>query len=587
MEKITIDLQAKTDKAVKEIEELKKEIGSLNKSIENSNKETKQGLDSIAKSSNKTSKGLKKIGSTLKAGVLGIFIIAFTKIKELFENNQVVLDAFNTAFEGLSLAFNDFFNFISSNVGTVTDVFKSLFENPVESLKSFGKAIVDNVIERVKSSLDALGFLGDAVVKVFQGDFSGAAESAKNAGKELFDVITGVDDSFDKTVETVGNVVTAAKEYVIETTKSAKANVELQKTADRARVVNQGLIEDYDRQAEKQRQLRDNEFNTIEDRITANNKLKTILEEQAKTMQENADVVLAAAQAQYDKNKSEENFIALQEAKNEKLAIEAQITGFMSEQDSNRNALLKEKLELDQSNIDATAERQKAERDFQAEQIEGEFLRIEKQMENAEIERQIEEKRLQDKKSLYKEGTQAFADADNELKAYQEEANRIEIANEKKLQVAKQQLVTDALGNLATIVGKNSKFGKAIAIVQAIRDTFAGANKALSASPPPFNFIAAAAVTAAGIANVKSITSTKEPEPPAGLGASSGGGSSVATPTPAAPPAFNVVGASETNQLATAISEQTQQPVKAFVVSNDVTTAQELDRNIVQGAAIG
>ena len=208
-------------------------------------------------------------------------------------------------------------------------------------------------------------------------------------------------------------------------------------------------------------------------------------------------------------------------------------------------------------------------------------------MENAEIERQIEEKRLQDKKSLYKEGTQAFADADNELKAYQEEANRIEIANEKKLQVAKQQLVTDALGNLATIVGKNSKFGKAIAIVQAIRDTFAGANKALSASPPPFNFIAAAAVTAAGIANVKSITATKEPQPPAFAKGGGGGGAAVPTPTPAAPPSFNVVGASETNQLANVISEQTQQPVKAFVVSNDVTTAQELDRNIVQGAALG
>ena len=46
--------------------------------------------------------------------------------------------------------------------------------------------------------------------------------------------------------------------------------------------------------------------------------------------------------------------------------------------------------------------------------------------------------------------------------------------------------------------GKNSKFGKAIAVVQAIQDTFAGANKALSASPPPFNFIAAAAVVSAG-----------------------------------------------------------------------------------------
>ena len=52
-------------------------------------------------------------------------------------------------------------------------------------------------------------------------------------------------------------------------------------------------------------------------------------------------------------------------------------------------------------------------------------------------------------------------------------------------------------------------------------------------------------------------------------------------------PSFNIVGASETNQLAEAIGGQAQQPVKAFVVSNDVSTAQELDRNIVKGASIG
>jgi hypothetical protein len=144
--------------------------------------------------------------------------------------------------------------------------------------------------------------------------------------------------------------------------------------------------------------------------------------------------------------------------------------------------------------------------------------------------------------------------------------------------------MTNALGNLASIVGKSSKFGKAIAIVQAVRDTLAGANKALSASPPPFNFIAAAAVTAAGIANVKSILSTKDPAPPAGLGATSGG--DVAPPAIPTPPTFNTVGASDTNQLATAIGNQSQTPVKAFVVSSDVTTAQSLDRNIVEGATI-
>ena len=57
-------------------------------------------------------------------------------------------------------------------------------------------------------------------------------------------------------------------------------------------------------------------------------------------------------------------------------------------------------------------------------------------------------------------------------------------------------------------------------------------------------------------------------------------------PTTSTPPAFNVVGASGETQLADAIGGQTQKPTRAFVVSNDVTTAQELDRNIIEGASI-
>jgi hypothetical protein len=79
-----------------------------------------------------------------------------------------------------------------------------------------------------------------------------------------------------------------------------------------------------------------------------------------------------------------------------------------------------------------------------------------------------------------------------------------------------------------------------------------------------------------------------------GLGPEAGGVNIPSITTPSAPavatpqaPAFNIVGASETNQLAEAIGGQQQQPVKAFVVSNDISTAQELDRNIVQGASIG
>jgi hypothetical protein len=69
-------------------------------------------------------------------------------------------------------------------------------------------------------------------------------------------------------------------------------------------------------------------------------------------------------------------------------------------------------------------------------------------------------------------------------------------------------------------------------------------------------------------------------------GGGGGGGSITSAPAVSQPPAFNVVGASNTNQLADAIGGQSKEPVKAYVVSNDVTSAQSMDRNIVNGASI-
>jgi hypothetical protein len=64
-------------------------------------------------------------------------------------------------------------------------------------------------------------------------------------------------------------------------------------------------------------------------------------------------------------------------------------------------------------------------------------------------------------------------------------------------------------------------------------------------------------------------------------GGSSSGGGQAATPAPQ----FNVVGTSGVNQLASTLGQQ--QPVQAFVVANQVTTQQSLDRNIVQNASLG
>ena len=581
-EVIQVQLDIETKKAQKGVDNLTDEIVNLNKEVAQGNKETAKGLKGVEKASDKTAGGVKKIGGALKALGIGLIIAGFSKFVEVLNENQKVADFFSITFEALSLAFNDFFNFILSNTGAITNFFKAAFDDPVQNMIDFGNAIIENVIERVQSSIDTLGYLAEAVVKVFKGDFAGALDAAKNAGKELVDVVTGVDDSFDKTAEVVNKVAAATSNYVKETIKGATENVNLAKTAELAAVANQGLIEKYDLQAEKLRQVRDEERNTIAERKKANDELNAVLDEQEKAMLGNANAILAAAQAQFNKNGNDENQIALLEAQNEVLAVQAQVAGFRSEQKANDLALDREQKELNQSIGDAEAERNQAQSEFTAEQIENDYLRLQAQLDIAQKESEIESKRLTEKRNQYKQGTQAYEDANNELLAYQQENANTQVQIEKDLNKNKKQLTTQALTDMATIVGKNSKFGKAIAIVQAIRDTYAGANKAL-AQGGIFGFIGAAAVIAGGIANVKTITSTPEPTPPSG--ASVGGSGSVPA-MPSAPPAFNVVGQGETSQLADAIGGQANQPVRAYVVSNDVTTAQGLERNIVEGATI-
>ena len=582
MVKKTIELEAKADKAIGEIEKLKKQIEDLNKEVVSANKKTEDGLKSVEDASKATSKSLRGIGTAIKAIGIGLLLEAFNFFKETIGQNQKVLDLFNTTFETMSLAFNDFINFITSNLGVVTGFFKQVFDDPLQSIKNLGNAIKDNIIERFQSAIDTLGFLASAFSKVLARDFAGALEDVKNAGKELVDVVTGVDDSFDKAAVVINDVANATANYVKETINAAKANVELNKQAEVARVLRQGLVEQYDREAELLRRIRDDEKRTIEERITANNQLAEVLNKQQEEMLKQVDAEIAAAEAAFKKNNNQENHIALLEAENERKAVLAQIDGFRAEQESNANALLKEKIELTESELEAQNERAISEAEFRAEQIEGEYLRLEALKAIAIEEARLEDERLTKKRDQYKQGTQAYVDANNELLAFQQENNQKQVELERNLQSSKQQLVSDALSNLVAIVGANSKFGKAIAVVQAIRDTYAAANTALKSAPPPFNFISAAATVAAGIANVKQITSTSEPSLPSFAG-SAGGGGSVAVPTP---PQINTVGTSGVNQLAETINAQTKQPIKAFVVAGDVTTAQSLERNTVKEASI-
>jgi len=70
-----------------------------------------------------------------------------------------------------------------------------------------------------------------------------------------------------------------------------------------------------------------------------------------------------------------------------------------------------------------------------------------------------------------------------------------------------------------------------------------------------------------------------------GVEQAAGGGAGAGTTIQA--PSFNVVGASQTQQLAETVAGQQAKPIKAFVVGKDISTQQELDRNITNTASFG
>ena len=428
------------------------------------------------------SKTVKGVGTAMKAAGIGLFVALFAKLMEVFGKNQKVIDKFETAMISLSIAFNDFFKFLEDNIGTITGYFKDIFENPQQALKDFGDAIKTNLIERFNSLLETFGLLGKSLKLLIDGEFGEAWEVVKQAGKESIDVLTGVDGSLDKITETITNASNAIVEYGKNTLKTAGNIIELSKAAQLAAATNQQIIEQKDREAELQRQIRDDETKTFEQRIAANEELGRILESQKVLMLENADAIIAAAEAQKKLNDNDENAILLIQAKTEKDAVLAQITGFQSEQIVNQVSLQKEQAAL------------------------------------------------------------AMENADMQIQAY-----------------------SDLAGALSSLAGDN----KALAIAQATIDTFAGANKAF-AQGGVAGFVTGAAIIAAGLSNVRKILSTD---------VGSGGGGS--TPSMESTPAPEMLSGAFTLG-----GVQEQQPVQAYVVTDDMTNNQNKLANIRRRATI-
>ena len=208
---------------------------------------------------------------------------------------------------------------------------------------------------------------------------------------------------------------------------------------------------------------------------------------------------------------------------------------------------------------------------------------LESDVENIEKEMEIKNGQLENDKLTVEAKMQLereYTDLDVELTE-----KRINIAQIE--QDSKRKFLNDGvslLNSASKLAKKGSAASKALAISSTTISTWDAAQQAyrsqMTATPdsPIRAQIAWASAVAKGMLNVKNIIAEKKPS-----GGSSGGGGGM---PPVQPPDFNIIGSTGTNQLADAIGGTTQQPIKAYVVSGEVTSAQELDRNIVESASI-
>ena len=616
----TIELNVDSGGAQADFGKLADAIQELNKSFSKFSDTTEKGLEDITKSSKKTqkgvgliSKGFKGLGLAMKAAGIGLIISALSGLKEVFSQNQKVVDVFSTAFETFSIVANQV-------VTAVINVYEAIAKSS-ENFNGLGKVLGGLItlgITPLKLGFYAIklalqtaqlawekSFFGDKdpvtikrlneEIKETSVNIADVAVDALNAGK---DIATNIGDAIGE-VANIGKVAgeELSKISISNAAEQAKLNVQLKNSAELAAAQQSRLVEQYDRQAEQLRQVRDEERNTVAERKEANDKLLEVLAEQETAMLKQADMQVAAAQNEVNKNNTIEAQVALIDALANKEGVLAQVEGLRSEQKANDLALDREQIELTNSMLESESTLSIERKRFNAEQITDEIARLEALKVIDLLEAEQETARLQAIVDNANAETQAKIDAQIALDDFTELSRQTNLTRDTELETAKKDLdqktkdakisnleaVSGALNGLSALAGENAQAQKFIGIAQATIDTFVGANKALAqggiAGP-----IAAAGIIATGIANVATIVKTKIPSTKgsAASGGSGGGGGSAPQP-----PSFNIVGASETNQLADAIGGQSQQPVQAYVVANDVTTAQSLQNNIVEGATIG
>jgi len=571
--KVTVD----TSEATKGVEKTTESVDKLGKQ----SKEASEGMKSGFKAAEKGTKGLgSSIGGLIKSlGIIGVAMAVFTFLKDILSKNQKVMDALSTATTALEIIFVKLFEAVEP----IGDALMSAFENPQQTIKDLWDAIKTNIVNRFEGLILLVQAAGRTLEAAFKFDWDGAAEGAKDFGQALIQVGTGLDKEQQKAL--VDGVVDFAKEVAKATVAAvnhADAMVKLRNEVALLEAGQKKIQLTYQRDAELQRQRRDDIRLTLAERTAANKKLGEILNEQIKVEEVLANKRLQLAILERDQlGANVERKAAVLVAEGELADLQERIAGQRSEQLTNEAALEKELFDIQQ--------------ELRAATLSGR----EKELEDLDIyyEALLEKARLASQSTVDIEAARTTAIQELNDKFRKEDAAKEKAANDLKLKeekriadakVALAQSVNSVLGSIQSMINQQSKEGviaaKTLAIAQIAIDTavaISGAIAQAQSVPYPGNLVAIATGVAAVIAGIASAVTTLNTANVPG-----GGSATVPTaPSAVSAPSFNPVSTNTTELGGTEAAELA--PIQAFVVETGITGSQNNVSQIEGQATFG
>ncbi len=567
MKKETIVIDVQTDKAVKNIDK-------LNDSVKETGKETKNtsaDIDRVTGGAATKFKGLTTtVGGVIKsfkslrvaiiASGIGALVLAVVALGQAFTRSEEGQNKFAKIMAVIGSVTDNLLDLLADLGESII----SVFEDPKQALIDFKDAFVQNITNRFDSAIKTLGFLGSAIKKVFEGDFKGAMEDAKSAGSSYIDTLTGVNDTLGKTTAAVKGL----KDELVEEGKIAAQIADNRAKADKIERKN---IVDRANANQKISELR---FKAEQrDKFSAAERVK-FLKEASALEEETTNKEIEAAKLRFEAKKLENQLTKSgKEDKDEEARLEAQLIALTTAKLNLQKRLQTSITTFQNEQKALKAAELKAQEDEEKAAADKEQAEIDKLKKESEARIKIEEEEARKKEQIKETAfNQAVAIAGAESKL----GKALLIA--KQIQNAK-ELVLEITKTKAKAVQSVAQAGMATAV--------GTAETAKIGFPQNIPMLIGYAAQAVGIiSSIRSATSKANAS--VSLPSSSTISSGVRSAAPQAPqaPSFNLVGQGGTNQLAEAIGSQSQQPVRAYVVSNDVTTAQSLDRNIVESASL-